>query len=284
VRDIPGFRNIAQRAQQRGVSVTTIGVDVDYNEKIMAAIAQDSNGRHYFVENDAALTRVFEDEAQSLTRTIASGVEVAIDLAPGVELERVFDRSFRRAGNRVVVPLGAFAGSDVKTVLLKVRLTGASPGPAEVASVDLSYRDLVQGTDGKCAGKLGLEVVPTAAQATDLDAVVNGRVQRSETAAVLKDANSLFEQGKLEEARRRLRDRETSLRAAQTKADHAAPAARKKDVDRDFEGQLAAVNGADQGFATPPPGVAAAPAPPQQTRAGKSAVRQNQESAVKLGF
>ena len=266
VRDVPGFRNIAQRAQTRGVSVTTIGVDVDYNEKIMAAIAQDSNGRHYFVADDRGLTRVFEEEAKSLTSTLASGAEVAINLAPGVELERVFDRSFRRAGNRILVPLGTFAGSDVKSVLLKVRVAGAALGPAEVASVELTYHDLVQSTDGRCAGKLGVEVVPNASDAADLDPLVSGRVQRSETAAVLKDANNLFEQGRADEARRRLTARGDALRAVELKADKAAPAPRKKEVERDFESQLAAVNDANQGFATPPPNAAAA-APVRRRRA-----------------
>ena len=102
--------------------MTTIGVDVDYNEKIMSAIAVDSNGRHYFVADPSGLPRVFEEEARSLTRTVASNAEIAIDLAPGVVLDRVFDRSFRRAGNQVLVPLGTFAGSDVKTVLLQVHV------------------------------------------------------------------------------------------------------------------------------------------------------------------
>src|SRR5262245_43715324 len=58
VRDVPGFRAIAQRAGSRGIPMTTIGVDVDFNEKIMAAIAQESNGHHFFVANDSDLARV----------------------------------------------------------------------------------------------------------------------------------------------------------------------------------------------------------------------------------
>ena len=288
VRDVPGFRGIAQRAQARGVSVTTIGVDVDYNEKIMTAIAQDSNGRHYFVENDSGLTRVFEEEAQSLTRTVATSAEATIDLAPGVELVRVFDRSFRRAGNQVVVPLGAFSGAEVKTVLLKVRVPGGREGVTPVADVELSYRDLVSGSAGRCSGKLALEVVGDASQASPLDGVVDGRVQRSETAAVLKDANNLFEQGRGDEARRRLAAREGVLRSVADKAKLAAPSARARDVGRDFDNQIAAVGSSnairnEPQFATPPPG-APAPAPPQDTRAGKSAVRKNAEQALPLGF
>ena len=293
VRDVPGFRGIAQRAQTRGVSVTTIGVDVDYNEKIMAAIAQDSNGRHYFVENDSGLTRVFEEEAQSLTRTVATNAEATIELAPGVELSRVFDRSFRRSGNQVIVPLGAFSGTEVKTVLLKVRVPSGREGVAPVASVDLGYRDLVSGADGRCSGKLALEVVADAAQATELDPVVNGRVQRTETAAVLKDANTLFEQGKVEEARRRLSAREATLRSAADKARSTPGGARAKDVNSDFDRQIAAVGPEnpfrnEPQFAQPPPAAGkpspAAPAPAQESRAGKSAVRKNAEQALPFAF
>jgi Ca-activated chloride channel family protein len=287
VRDVPGFRSIAQRAQGRGVSITTIGVDVDYNEKIMAAIAQDSNGRHYFVADDSALPRVFEQEAQSLTSTIASNAEVAIDLAPGVELERVFDRSFRRVNNQVIVPLGTFAGADVKTVLLKVRVPRDRDGAEPVAGVELTYRDLATGNDAHCGGKLGLEVVASASDASELDPIVSGRVQRSETAAVLKDANDLFEKGRADEARRRLTQREDALRAAAASAKRAVSAGRAKDVDRDFAGQVAAIDNANTQFATPPPaspGVPAAAAPQPSSRAGKSAVKENQQRASDLGF
>lgn len=301
VRDVAGFRSIAQRAASRGMSVTTIGVDVDYNEKIMAAIAQDSNGRHYFVENDAALSRVFESEAESLTSTIASGAEVAIDLAAGVELDRVFDRTFRRSGNRVIVPLGTFAQGDVKTVLLKVKVPAQTDGKVAVAAVDLTYRDLAAGSDSRCAGKLALEV-GDGTGAGDLDPVVSGRVRRSETVTALNEANGLFAQGRVVEAQRKLEQQEKSLRIAADDAKKSASPARAKEVDADFENQIAAIGGANSGFAaappagpsqdfaqpaaaspfaSPPPPVAAAP---QASRAGKSAVKLNQQRAVELGF
>lgn len=299
VRDVPGFRAIAQRARDRGVSITTIGVDVDYNEKILSALAQDSNGRHYFVEDDAALARIFEAEAERLTASVASGAELAIDLAPGVELDRVFDRSFRRVRGRVVVPLGAFAAGEVKTVLLKVRLDGlegAQRGASLVAYADLTYRDLVAGRDARCEGKLGVELTDDAAEASEIDAVVAGRVQRSETAAALKQANFLFEQGRLDDARRTLSERQRALSLAAGKAKQSAPAARAKDVERDFESQIAVLNSAQAdfsqppAFATPPPAPAkaggfASPPPrpaPQESREGKSAVRRNEMNAVDL--
>jgi Ca-activated chloride channel family protein len=290
VRDVPGFRSMAQRARDRGTSITTIGVDVDYNEKILTAIAQESNGHHYFVENDASLERAFEQEAESLTSTIASGAEAAIELAPGVELDRVFDRSFRRAGNQIIVPLGAFAHGDVKTVLLKVRVRPGSADTQPLANVEVAYKDLVTGSDGKCSGKLVAVLTNSAADASELDPLVASRVERTETAAALKDANALFSQGHVEEARRKLATQQLALESAAKKAKAAPSIARAADVDRDLNRQLSVINDANQAFATPPPppvaqGAAAPAAPrPQDTRAGKAGAKQNEANALDLAF
>ncbi|HZF48665.1 MAG TPA: VWA domain-containing protein [Polyangiaceae bacterium] len=303
VRDVGGFRAIAERARERNTPITSIGVDVDYNENILSAISIESNGRHYFVENDSALARVFEDEAERLTETVASNAEVTIDLAPGVELDRVFDRSFRRSGNRVTVPLGTFASGEQKTVLLKVRMPARSNGEQALAGVELAYRDLIANTDTTCGGKLGVEITDDASEVGELDPVVEGRVRRSETASVLKSANALFAAGRVDDAKRKLEEQEQSLKDVARKAKAAAPATRAADVERDFQSQVAAVNEANNGFgrsfATPPQGVfaepaaggsfaqapaAAAPPPPAQSREGKSAVKRNLEKADAFGF
>jgi Ca-activated chloride channel family protein len=293
VRDVPGFRSMAQRARDRGASITTIGVDVDYNEKIMTAIAADSNGRHYFVENAASLERVFESETESLTGTLASGAEAQIELAPGVELVRVFDRTFRRVGNKVIVPLGSFSGSETKTVLVKVRVPADKEGQQAVADVDLTYRDHVADSEGRCGGKLVLAVAD--GPSSDIDAVVEGRVNRTETASALKEANDLFAQGRVEDARKRLEARAQAVATASAAANSRASSARKGDVDKDFQSQASVLAEANQQFASPPSAEpspvaggavaqAATPAPVQASRPGKAAVKQNASKAMDMGF
>jgi Ca-activated chloride channel family protein len=288
VRDVPGFRSIGERARGRGVSVTTIGVDVDYNEKILTALAQESNGRHYFVENDAGLARIFQDEAESVLRSIASEAEAEIDLGPGIELDRVLDRSFRRSGSRISVPLGTFEAGEVKTVLVKVRVPDKREGLVKLADVRLRYRDLLADKPGECEGKLEVELTDDAAAASGLDPVVEERVNRSETASALKEANFLFEQGKAGEARRRLEDRASGLRDAAARAKKGALGGKQDALDKNFQGQLAALEDASSGFATPTPAAGAAapsdPFPAEKSRQGKGTVRKNAKHAMELGF
>src|SRR5690606_17839869 len=42
VRDVEGFRRLAARAREMDCAITSIGVDVDYNERIMSALALES--------------------------------------------------------------------------------------------------------------------------------------------------------------------------------------------------------------------------------------------------
>jgi Ca-activated chloride channel family protein len=266
IRDIPGFKALAQRAMGNGVSVSTIGVDLEYNEKIMSAIAQSANGRHYFVENDRDLARVFDAEAAALTETLASNVVAEIELEKGVELVRVFDRTFGRSGTRVNVPLGSLSRGEVKTVLLKVRLAAQAAGTVPVARVRVDYRDVAAEKDASTRGALATELTSSSTQASTLDGVVFDRVQRSETAAALREANTLFSLGKTEDARRRLTTHQQSLSEARGKAKSAAPASRTKDVDASFEAQEREVNNSIQNFATPPPAAGAAPSRPVQSQ------------------
>lgn len=284
VRDVSSFRAIAQRAMTQGVTITTIGVDVEFNENIMAAIALASNGRHHFVENDRDLARVFEAEAATLQESVAADSVAEIELSSGVELVQVFDRTFTRSGSRITVPLGTFSKGETKTVLLKVRAPAGSDGEVELAKVDVAYRDLVAGKDAKHSGKLGFERVSNSTDVAELDGLVLDRVQRSETAAALRDANSLFVIGKSDEARRRLQQAQQSLNKARTSAPKAAPAGRAKDIEKSFAAQEAELTRAEGAFATPPPSDPFKPASPAPAREQRVNQKKNAEVANDLAF
>jgi Ca-activated chloride channel homolog len=304
VRDVPGFRAIAARARERNVAITTVGVDISYNEQALSALALASNGRHYFVENDAALPRVFEGEAQAATSTLVSGAEAQLTLAPGVELEKVFDRTFTRSGGRINVPLGTFTRGETKTVLVQVRApAGAAAGPTALADVEITYHDQTTRSPGTCRGSLAALAVKAGGDASSPDPVVVGRVERSETGASLARATELFASGRAAEANKLLAARAAKLQAEKARAASAATgpaagvAARAK---ADYERQAEAVADASRDFGTasaaearpasPSPAVGQAaggyaqPPPPAKSREGQAAIKRNVERANPFAF
>jgi Ca-activated chloride channel homolog len=265
VRDVTGFRALGARAREKGVSITSIGVDLEYNEKLLSAVSRESNGRHHFVRSDADLARVFEEETSRLTSSVAAGVEAEIELPAGVELVRVFDRTFRREGQKIIVPLGSFGTGERKTVLAEVRVGAGQKGLRDVANVSLKWNDLVTANAGSCSGRL----VAQAGEVTStMDADVLLRLQKSGTGDALREANRLFDEGKADEARAALR----KARASVAEAAKAAPMA-----SAGLGAQDKALGEAEDNFATPAPNAA----PPAAAQAQRKA---NVQKADAFGF
>ncbi len=283
VRDAGGLRAMAARARNWGFSISTIGVDLAFDERVMAGIAQESNGKHWFVPDPSALAQVFDEDLGSLETSVASEAELVIDPAPGVVLDEVLDRSFRREGGRLVVPLGAFDAGQERTVLVGARVPAGENGLQAVAKLSLSYRDVVARTDSLCAGSLALDVRDDGTAQRELDPFVAARVERSRTAHALLEANELFSRGHASEAQAQLARRRSELATAAPKAMAAATAMPPSatgaagNVDKDFGAQQSALAQAQAGF-----GAAghAAPAAP----ASRAALKTNQASATDLAF
>jgi Ca-activated chloride channel homolog len=289
VRDVGGLRRLAARARDRGFSVSTIGVDLAFDEKVMAAIAQESHGRHFFVPDPSALAQVFDEELGSLETAIASDAELTIDPAPGVVVDEVFDRSFRREGGRIVVPLGAFDAKQEKTVLLSARVPLDADGTQPVARMSLGYRDVLRRQDARCAGSLALDVRDDGTAQRELDPFVAARVERSRTAHALLEANDLFSQGRGGEARAELARRQAELATtapkavARAAATSTATAGVTRDVGGDFSDQEHAIAQAQAGLGA---AASASPAagPPAASPAARSALKSNQATATDLAF
>ena len=249
IRDVGGLKSLASLIREQSCAVTTIGVDLDYDEKIMSAIAVEANGNHYFVANSDTLSSVFTQEFEQLTSTLAQDAALVVEPAPGVEIDEVFDRSFRRDGRRIIVPLGAYGPKEEKSLLLKLRVPVDHDGKSPVADVKLAYRDLREHRDAKFEGTLAVEVKNDGTRA-ELDPFVRARVERSETAKSIAEASDLIANGRADEARRRLGLRTSQLGQAQVVARHAtsfaARPSRARNFDQDFDDQVAALETAQK--------------------------------------
>lgn len=261
VRTVDGFRRIAAALGEQSISVTSIGVDVEYNERVMSTLALESNGRHYFVENAAALPRIFDQEVAALTRTVAVDAELRFDPGPGVEVVTVHDRAHRREGRAVLVPLGTFAAEDEKTLLARLRVPAGLAGTRPVGDFTLRYRDLTDGSQVTQQGTLGIAVKDGLSAPGELDPAVELRRSRSEARRALEEANQLYQAGRVEEARAKVRGQAEATRAAAAKAPAAAPKAAGE-----YARQAEALERADDGFGAGATGA---------RRAGESQVRSN---------
>ncbi len=128
---------------KEGMSVTTIGLGLGYNEDLMTRLAGFSDGNHAFVENAEDLATIFQYEFGDVLSVIAQGVTIEIDCGDEVRPLRLLGRESEIIGNRVRTRLNQLYSEQEKFFILEVEVP-ARPADSELelARVSVSYDNL----------------------------------------------------------------------------------------------------------------------------------------------
>ena len=78
------LRRLGSDLSERGISVTTIGVGDDYNEDLMAGLAEASDANYYYVKDTEKLPDIFAKELGALLTVAARDVRIEIICPDGV--------------------------------------------------------------------------------------------------------------------------------------------------------------------------------------------------------
>lgn len=127
---------------KEGISVSTVGVGSDYNEDLMARLAQQSDGNTYFAATGEDLPRIFNGELGDVLSVVAKKVQITIECPDGVEPIAIIGREGRIEKQRVELFLNQLYGGQEKYVLVRLRIAEGSAGSArEVAVARVTYED-----------------------------------------------------------------------------------------------------------------------------------------------
>jgi Ca-activated chloride channel family protein len=141
-------RYVATLASQ-GVTVSTVGLGLDYNEDLLARLADLGGGTYDFVDDPRELEAVFTDELERSASMVARSTRVEIELPPGVEPLEVIGWDATRTEKGWSVAIGDIHAGNARKIVARVRVSGATVGPLPVASVTADYHDVVDGVLAK---------------------------------------------------------------------------------------------------------------------------------------
>jgi len=128
---------------KEGMSVTTLGLGLGYNEDLMTQLAGYSDGNHAFVENAEDLAKVFQYEFGDVLSVVAQGVEIIIHCRNDVKPLRILGREAEIRGNKVYTRLNQLYSQQEKFIILEVEVPAQNAGSElKLVDVDVSYTDL----------------------------------------------------------------------------------------------------------------------------------------------
>lgn len=129
---------------KEGITVTTLGLGLDYNEDLMTQLALQSDGNHAFIKESSDLAEIFQLELGDILSVVAQRLDVRIHCAEGIRPVRVLGREADIRGQEVSVTMNQLYARQEKYILLEVEVPeGAADTDAAIADVQLNYLNVV---------------------------------------------------------------------------------------------------------------------------------------------
>jgi Ca-activated chloride channel homolog len=202
------FAKLGRDLLAQGISVSTIGLGLGYNEDLMLQLARASDGNHAFVGDAADLIQIFNKEFDDVLASCAQTVSIDVELHPGVRAVRALSRDGSIDGQHARFQLNQVYQATEHYVLLEVELdqtvgvAGKDGGEQQLGLVKVAYTSPQDGTrkalDAPISGRFSPSDADVKAGRDNivLEAVLE-HTTRERAAAAIK----LRDQGKHEEAR-----------------------------------------------------------------------------------
>ncbi len=201
------FAELGRTFSGKGVVISTVGLGLDYNERLMADLARAGEGNNYFVHDAGSLPKIFREEIGHLVGTVARGVIIRIEIPDGVEVERVLGRGHRREGRMVEIDFHDLAAGHRKYSLLELRVPGGADGEVlPPFRATASYRRATDDVMGQVEGQAEVRYTASARQ---VERTVRPEVRDAwaelRQADLQEEVLDLVAQGRREDARGALR-------------------------------------------------------------------------------
>ncbi|MBI1949581.1 MAG: VWA domain-containing protein [Deltaproteobacteria bacterium] len=211
----PGLRERVAALAGRGVLTTTLGLGQDYNEDLMAALADQGRGHYYFVDRPEQLAAIFTAELSSLSSIVAKEATIELTPAKGTRIVEVigFASHADPKTGAVTVAAGDVYGGRVTDILVRLALD-AGTDARDVLSVRASASALATGAretvEARLAAGFSGDADEVARSAVQNVAV---KVEKWRAAQAWVEANRMFDSNDLDGGNRLLTAAQARLEA-----------------------------------------------------------------------
>jgi Ca-activated chloride channel family protein len=161
------------------MSFSAMGVGVEFNEKLLMRIAQDSHGKYHFIGNSHEIPGIFEDELAGLRAVTVRNGKIDVTLSQGVQIREAFRASPEiyslgaplLEDRKVTYEIGDLEANLPGSVLLTLVLPPRRPGPVRIAQSVFRYE-----VPGAGERSINLDVTVEYSLDRTLTSKRNGRV------------------------------------------------------------------------------------------------------------
>jgi Ca-activated chloride channel family protein len=211
---------LARDAVDRGITVSALGIGLDFDESYLAGVAGAGRGNFAFVEDASALGRFLARELRETAATTVERATARIQLPRGLRFVRAVGAEVHGvSGGEVELRLGALFAGDERRVVLELE-ADAPLGDALHVDADVSW--LPKGAGEMTRVALDELRVVTTTDPAEVSRGRDGRVFASCTSAIASlrqlEAAEAYNRGDQRRAHELIEENVRALRGAATAA------------------------------------------------------------------
>jgi Ca-activated chloride channel family protein len=147
VTDPGALDQIARKHRAKCISLTTMGVGLDYNENLMVGLAKNGGGNYYFIESPRSLASIMSREFNMLSCVVAQNASIELTLGHNVSFRDVVGCEFHAQADRYVIPVGDLYSNENRDFTIELSVPEGS-GTFTVATSTLRYESDKQWSSG----------------------------------------------------------------------------------------------------------------------------------------
>lgn len=191
-----------------GITVSTVGLGLDYNEDLMTALAQRSDGNHFYARSEDDLYSVVTRELGEVASVVARDVTLRVVCDERVRPVRAVGREADISGQTITSCLRQLYGDQTKYLVIEVELPAGETGEEmRVAEAEISYTSMASQEQETLRCETNISYV---ASAEEVRSRTNAEVMVSAVQQIGAERNRLAmklrDEGKLDEGLRVLRE------------------------------------------------------------------------------
>jgi Ca-activated chloride channel family protein len=204
VTDPDTLAHVARDLRASGIGTSTFGVGADFNEVLLAAIADAGGGHFYFIEHPQQIPDFITSELGELLAVVAREVRVDVTHHPALTIEPLSPIAGAAAAPGLVqLAIGDLVAGQKVEIVLRVRFPSVDEGAQTTAFFTIADRDGSLKADGCTLTWTHASHAANDAQPRDRD--VDRAVAQVHAARARLEAVRLNRDGDFDRARRALR-------------------------------------------------------------------------------
>jgi len=207
-KDSAGCREWATQAQAQGVTVSTMGLGLDFNEELLIDLAESSGGHSYFIQDPAEIPAAFAEELSAAQSVYWRDLTLTLTLPTDVVLRRAHRASptiAHIAANPDKIALGDLEVQQPPAVLLELVVPPRPVGSYRLAQATLRARAPSASLQDVAQEDILIRYTERPSEAQQTDPELMAVVQRVSAFKLQGQAIEEARQGNIAGATRRLR-------------------------------------------------------------------------------